>query len=142
MEKAAIVLFLHIFARLPIFSGWHTDVFIKHGVEMANAAESQVIRNISDGNGAVGQQVLCFADAAFHDILHGRYAKFVFKHMRQIIRIDVQRFADNCEGNRFAVMCVEILLYAVCRGRGRRTRANDSVAAAAENHFVCEKQKG
>ena len=46
---------------------------------MANAAESQVIRDISDGSGAVGQQALCFADAAFHDILHGRYAKFTVK---------------------------------------------------------------
>ena len=82
LEKAAIALFLHIFARLPIFSGRHTNVFIKHGVEMANAAESQVIRDISDGSGAVGQQVLRFADAAFHDVLHGRHAKFVFKHMR------------------------------------------------------------
>ena len=74
LEKAAIALFLHIFARLPIFSGRHPDVFVKHGVEMANAAESQVIRDVSDGSGAVGQQALCFADAAFHDILHGRYA--------------------------------------------------------------------
>ena len=58
LEKAAIALFLHIFARLPIFSGRHTDVFVEHGVEMANAAESQVIRDISDGSGAVANAVL------------------------------------------------------------------------------------
>lgn len=94
---------------LSVFAGRHAESLAEYVLKIIRVIVADADGDAGNAHIGINQQILCFADAAQNNILHGRKADIIFEKMRQIIGIDISIRRNVMQADRFFIMLVNVL---------------------------------